>query len=65
MKIEIEKAILLIAALVALLSAQIFMFIVLLVFAYVWEDAKWPAFDSENYDQKMMKGPLKPWQKGN
>lgn len=65
MKIEIEKVTMLVAAMVALFSAQIFMFILLLVFAYAWEDAKWPAFDSKDYDRKMMKGPLKPWQRGN
>lgn len=64
MKVEIEKVILLIAAIFALFSAQVFMFILLLGFAYLWEDSKWPAFDSKNHDNKMMNGPLKPWHKG-
>lgn len=52
------------AALTAVLSAQPFIAILLIGFAYIWEDAKWPAFDSQDYDQKMMSGALKPWKKG-
>ena len=64
MNLETEKIILLIAAAFALFSAQLFMFVLLLGFAYAWEDAKWPAFDSKDYDEKMMHGPLNPWSKG-
>ncbi len=64
MKTETEQMILMFAALAAVLSAQPFIAILLIGFAYVWEDAKWPAFDSDDYDKKMMSGPLKPWKKG-
>lgn len=53
------------AALIALLSGQIFLFLLILGFLLVWEDAKWPAFDSDDFDNKMRKGPLNPWKKGN
>jgi low affinity Fe/Cu permease len=49
----------------AIFTAQPFMFLLALGLLFVWEDAKWPAFDSKDYDQKMMYGPLKPWSKGN
>lgn len=59
-----EEIILLIAASLALLTFQgMFAFLALGLF-FVWEDSKWPAFDSDNYDKKMMNGPLKPWNKG-
>lgn len=64
MKTETEQAILMFAALMAVLSAQPFIAILLIGFAYIWEDAKWPAFDSQGYDQKMMSGTLRPWKKG-
>lgn len=64
MKTETEQMILMFAALTAVLSAQPFIAILLIGFAYIWEDAKWPAFDSQDYDQKMMSGALKPWKKG-
>jgi hypothetical protein len=64
-KTESQQIILLFTALVAVLYGQLFMAIIIIGLMYVWEDSKWPAFDSEDYDQKMMKGPLKPWNKGN
>lgn len=64
MNLETEKVILLITATFALFSGQLLMFILLLGFSYIWEDAKWPAFDSKDYDEKMMRGTLNPWNKG-
>lgn len=49
----------------ALFTGQIFMVLLVAFLWCVWEDAKWPAFDSEDYDRKMMKGPLSPWNKAN
>jgi len=59
------EAVLGLAALVAILSGQLFMCIILLSMAFVWEDSKWTAFDADDYDKKIMNGPLKPWSKGN
>lgn len=65
MKTESEQVVLLFMAIIAILSGQLFMTILIIGFMYIWEDCKWPAFDSSDYDKKMMKGPLKPWSKGN
>lgn len=55
-----------IATLCALLSFQGMLLLLVLGFWYVWEDAKWTAFDSKDFDQKIReKGMLNPWQKGN
>lgn len=53
------------AAFAAILNGQLMLSLMLMGLRFVWEDSKWPAFDSANYDQKMMMGPLKPWDKGN
>lgn len=53
------------AGLYALFSLQPFMILLVAFMWFFWEDSKWPAFDSESYDKKMMSGPLKPWNKGN
>lgn len=52
------------AGLCALFSLQPFMIVLVAFMWFFWEDSKWPAFDSENYDKKTMNGPLKPWNKG-
>lgn len=66
MKIDLkEHAFFASAALIALFSFQGFMLFLVLLMWFCWEDAKWPAFDSDDYDKKMMNGPLKAWNKGN
>lgn len=65
MKLNTEYGILCLAAVVALFSAQMFLFVLMISFIFIWEDAQWTAFDSDNYDEKMMHGSLKPWNKGN
>lgn len=52
------------ATLIAFLTFQGTYLLLILFCWFSWEDARWPAFDSKNYDQKMMYGPLKPWRKG-
>ena len=65
MKTETEQMILMFAALVAVLSAQPLIAILLIGFSCTWVDAKWPAFDLEDYDRRMMQRSLRPWNKGN
>lgn len=66
MKIEAKEAtIFIIAGLAALLTFQGMLLLLVIMMAFAWEDSRWPAFDSDDYDKKMMNGPLKPWQKGN
>lgn len=49
----------------ALGTLQPFVAILVVFFWFAWEDSKWPAFDSKDFDIKMQKGPLMPWNKGN
>lgn len=66
MKIQTKgEIVLVLTAITAVLTAQGTFALLAFLMLFAWEDSKWPAFDSDNYDQKMMKGPLKPWQKGN
>lgn len=66
MKIQTKgEVILVLAVITAILTAQSTFALLAFIMLFSWEDSKWPAFDSESYDQKIMKGPLKPWQKGN
>lgn len=66
MKIQTKgEVILVLAAIIAILTAQGTLALLAFIMLFAWEDSKWPAFDSDDYDKKMMKGPLKPWQKGN
>lgn len=60
-----DLAFFVVAGFAALLTFQGMYLLLILLLAFAWEDSKWPAFDSDDYDKKMMKGPLKPWQKGN
>lgn len=60
-----EEVVLLIVAIAALVTFQGTLALLAFVMLFAWEDSKWPAFDSKDYDRKMMKGPLKPWDKGN
>lgn len=65
MKFNPEYGVFCLAAVVALYSLQPFLFFLILGIIFVWEDARWTAFDSENYDKKIANGPLKPWNRGN
>ena len=66
MKIQSKgEVVLAITGIAALVTFQGTLALLAFVMLFAWEDSKWPAFDSEDYDQKIMKGPLKPWQKGN
>ena len=66
MKIQTKgEVVLALTAITAILTAQGTLALLAFVMLFAWEDSKWPAFDSDDYDQKMMEGPLKPWQKGN
>lgn len=49
----------------ALVTLQPFMFLLVVFMWFFWEDSQYPAFDSKDYEKKMMNAPLKPWQKGN
>ena len=60
-----EEVVLLIAAIAAIVTLQGVLALLAFFMLFAWEDSKWPAFDSDDYDKKMMNGPLKPWQKGN
>ncbi len=60
-----EAAVFLVAGLAALLTFQGMFLLLVIIMAFAWEDSRWPAFDSDDYDKKMMNGPLKPWHKGN
>lgn len=65
MKLNTEYSVLCLTAVVALFSGQLFLFLLVMGLIFIWEDAQWTAFDSDNYDEKMMRGSLKPWNKGN
>lgn len=66
MKIETsEDMIFAASALIAIVTFQGMLLVMILMFWFVWEDSKWPAFDSDDFDNKMRKGPLNPWKKGN
>lgn len=66
MKIQTKGEIILATTMIAaILTAQGTFALLAFIMLFAWEDSKWPAFDSENYDKKMMNGPLKPWNKGN
>jgi hypothetical protein len=60
-----EEFFLLTAAVAAIMTFQGTLALLAFVMLFAWEDSKLPAFDSDDYDRKMMNGPLKPWQKGN
>lgn len=64
MKIN-EDAIFAVSLLACVITLQPFIILLVALFWLTWEDSKWPAFDSEDYDKKMMHGPLKPWSRGN
>lgn len=66
MKIQTKGEIVLaLTAIAAILTLQGTLTLLALFMFFAWEDSKWPAFDSKDYDRKIMKGPLKPWQRGN
>ena len=60
-----ELAMFVVAGRAALLTFQGMFLLLVIILAFAWEDSRWPAFDSDDYDKKMMNGPLKPWNRGN
>jgi len=60
-----EETILLLTAFAACITFHSTLVLFALIMHFTWKDSRWPAFDSDDYDKKMMNGPLKPWQKGN
>ncbi len=60
-----ESTLFIMAGLAALFTFQGMLLILVILMWFAWEDSRWPAFDSDDYDRKMMNGPLRPWNKGN